>query len=353
MRVMQLTTDLRFAGTERVILNLSRGLRERGVECAVVGLLKGGEAPGGLRRRLEREGFTVRSAGLEGKFTAWRLSRLLRFAAEWKPDLLHCHMFHGNAAGALLRILGVRCPQVWTHHVVERRRLPLRGAFYRLLGRMPECHVFVSEAVRRYRRSVAETGRREVVIYNGTELAPFLAVRPRPGPVFGAVGRLDRQKGFDVLVRAFARLCRERDDVMLRIAGVGPERPALEELAAAEGAAGRVELVGFVEDVPAFLAGVNVFVNPSRWEGFGLTLLEALAAGLPCIASRVDSLPEVGGDLVHWVPPDDVEALHEALRAHVGVRQSAERAARQRAAAARFSKDAMTEQYLQLYRSLV
>jgi glycosyltransferase involved in cell wall biosynthesis len=220
---------------------------------------------------------------------------------------------------------------------------------------VPECHVFVSEAVAAFRRSRCGRGRRELVVCNGIDLAPFFAVSPAggaAGTVFGAVGRLDRQKGFDVLVRAFARLAREDDAVRLRIAGVGPERGRLSALAAREGVAGRVELAGFVEDVPAFLASLDVFVNPSRWEGFGLTLLEALAAGLPCIASRVDSLPEVGGDFVTWTAPDDAEGLCAAMRRASSAPGPPVAAGRQRAYVGRFSQESMAERYLALYRDL-
>ena len=350
---MQLTTDLAFGGAERVILNLARGLRGKGVECALAGLFEGGGSPARTRLMLEEDGFEVYSPGIERKRMVWPLARLHRYVKGWTPDILHCHLFHGNAAGGLLRLAGLACPQIWTHHTVERRRLPVRAAFRRLFSRLPECHVFVSDAVRRYQHAVAGAAPREELVYNGIELEPFFVVRPEPGPVFGAMGRLDPGKGFGLLVRAFARLCRENEEVRLKIAGEGPERPALEGLILREGVGERVELVGFAEDVPGFLAGVNAFVHPSRGEGFGLTLLEAMAAGLPCIASRVDSLPEIGGDLVHWVRPGDADGLYCALREMVGARYSAERIARQRAAVARFSCEAMTERYLRLYTSLL
>jgi len=346
LRVLQLTTDLRLAGAERVVIALARGLRARGVECAVAGLFEGGEERGRARAVLEEEGFPVYCAGMERKRRLHRLAGLRRFAAGWRPDLTHCHMFHGNAAGALLRLSGVPAALVWTHHTIERRPLPWRRAFCRLFGRLADCRVSVSDAVLRHQRGA----RRQEVVHDGLELAPFLAVQSRPGSVFGAVGRLIPGKGFDVLVRAFAGLARQ--DARLRIAGEGPERVALTALAQREGVADRVELAGFVEDVPAFLSGVNVFVNPTRGEGFGLALLEAMAAGLPCIASRVDSLPEVGGDCVTWVPAGDAGALGAAMAAALRTPRPAQKIAAQRARAARFSAEAMVERYLVLYRSL-
>jgi glycosyltransferase involved in cell wall biosynthesis len=114
-----------------------------------------------------------------------------------------------------------------------------------------------------------------------------------------------------------------------------------------------VEFAGFLEDVPGFLAEVNTFVNPSRWEAFGNTLVEGLAAGLPCIASRIQGLPEIGADLVRWVPPGDVDALARAMEAALAEPPSPETVARQRERMMRlFSRERMARDYVAIYRSL-
>jgi len=354
VRVLMLTSDLQLGGVERTILNRVQCLRGMGVECAVAGLFEGRPSPGRARRLLERDGFEVFCAGVEGMRDVWRLAGLRRFVVRWRPDVVHCHLFHGHLAGLLLRLGGLRAPMVWSYHSVGSPRRPARDAFYRLLCRAADAHVFVSEAVRAYQRRAAGAVPGEEVIHNGIEVGPFFSIEPRAGSVFGAVGRfVPLVKGFDLLIRAFARLARRDASVRLKIAGDGPERPALEELIRAEGVGARAELVGFVEDVPGFLSGVNVFVNPSRWEAFGNTLVEGMAAGLPCVASRVGGLPEIGGDLVRWVPPGDVDALYAAMRDAVAAGQSSDRMARQRRRVAQqFSREAMTRRYVRLYASV-
>ncbi len=253
MRVMQLTTDFRLGGAERVLVGLMRELTELGVECAAAGLFEGAERVGRARQFLQMEGFPVHCAGLERRWRLWRLAGLRQFVHRWAPDLLHCHLFHGNATGALLRLGGLRGPMVWTHHNVERRPVPLRRAFYRLAWPLPDCHVFVSEAVRRYHLALAGPGRRSEVIHDGIDLRPFLAVVPKPGPVFGALGRLSPEKGMDVLVRAFARVRREHGRARLRIGGRGRD-DWLHDVIRREGVEDGVELAGFVSDVPQFLS---------------------------------------------------------------------------------------------------
>jgi glycosyltransferase involved in cell wall biosynthesis len=348
--VLQLTTDLGFGGAERVIVDLVRSLIDVGVECAVAGLTA--DEPE-MARRLEDAGIEVFSAGMSPGRRLRPLARLRRFVRRWEPDVLHCHLFHAHLASVLLRCSGVTCPVVWTHHTVERRPLPLRRAFYRLLSGWPECKVYAFGAVRRYQRSVSGVAPWEELIHNGIELGPFLAVKPRPGPVFGAVGRLVPKKGYDVLLRAFARLSRRNADARLVIAGRGPMQDELQELIRSEGLSDCVELAGFVRDVPAFLGRVNVFVHPSRGEGFGVALLEAMAAGLPCIASRVDALPEIGGNLVRWVRPGDVEGLHRSMQDVCRVGYPTERIVGQRLRAEDFSCRTMAEDYLEVYRSLL
>src|SRR5204863_2782372 len=123
-----------------------------------------------------------------------------------------------------------------------------------------------------------------------------------------AVSRLIRQKGLDVAVRALPLL---PQDTVLVVLGEGPERDALERLADELGVSERVFLLGRVPDVAAWLRRAALLVHPVRWEGFGLAVLEAMVAGVPVVASRVSSLPELvaDGETGVLVEPDDPAAL--------------------------------------------
>jgi glycosyltransferase involved in cell wall biosynthesis len=128
----------------------------------------------------------------------------------------------------------------------------------------------------------------------------------------GSIGRLEPQKGVDVLIRALADV----DDATLLVVGDGSERERLEALARAVGVSERIEWKGWSDTPRNYLGALDVFVLPSRNEGFPLTALEALLAGTAVVASDVGSVAEAirDGETGLLVPPEDHVALAEALR---------------------------------------
>jgi len=147
---------------------------------------------------------------------------------------------------------------------------------------------------------------------------------PRP-PRIVAAGRLHPKKGFDVLVAALALLRDQNQPFDCKIAGEGDERARLEGLIAQHGLEGRVRLVGWRGDVPAFLATGDVFAFPSYQEGFPLVLLEAMAVGLPAVSSAIPGPVEMIADGVDGalVPPGDPAALARALAGLVAAPETA------------------------------
>jgi glycosyltransferase involved in cell wall biosynthesis len=180
------------------------------------------------------------------------------------------------------------------------------GPVDRLAGQVLNAFSTVSVSnCRAARRSLLEQERvnpcRARVLENGVDLERFLALAPPAGAVrsVGCVANLRPVKGVDVLAEAAARLRRVLPSLRFRVAGEGEQRGEVEALAARLGVAGRFELVGRCADVPAFLAGVDVAVLPSRSEGMSNALLEYMAAARPIVATRVGANPEV----VRGLPP--------------------------------------------------
>jgi glycosyltransferase involved in cell wall biosynthesis len=135
--------------------------------------------------------------------------------------------------------------------------------------------------------------------------------------VFGSVGRLLPEKGMDVLVQAFLdAFPRGDEDVRLVIVGDGLQRSVLEAQTIAEP---RIVLAGWQDDVAPFYSAANVYVSAARFEPFGLTILEAMAAGCRLVLTRTQGPPEFVADpRAQWCPVDDPVALAQAMRTQVG-----------------------------------
>jgi glycosyltransferase involved in cell wall biosynthesis len=224
----------------------------------------------------------------------------------------------------------------------------------RLTSHRVSAHVAVGVAAAREVEAAVGLRRGTIrTVYNAVPDRPPPASRPaRDVATVVAVGRFEHQKGFDVLVDAFARLPAGR----LLLVGDGSERGALERQVALLGLDHRVRLTGWIDDPRALLDEADVFALPSRFEGFPLAVVEAMLAGLPVVAADVGSVREavVAGESGVLVNPDDAAGLATALQRLL--EDEAERArlgrgARKRALE-RFVADRMAKAYVELYREL-
>jgi glycosyltransferase involved in cell wall biosynthesis len=230
---------------------------------------------------------------------------------------------------------------------------PENVGLFRLLVRSVDIVAACSDEAARYAADVGGA-RRVSVIPNGYDPDEFRAVDPRrhPRPYVLALGRLEPQKGFDVLIEALARL--DQHEIDLLIAGDGAERNVLEALARARGIAARVHFLGATDRqaTVALLRGAAVVCCPSRFEGLPLVCIEAFAAGRPVVATNVNGIPELvrHEETGVLVPPDDAPALAAGLARVLSAPGEALRwAARGRAEVeARNPWSVVTEQYLAL-----
>jgi glycosyltransferase involved in cell wall biosynthesis len=233
-----------------------------------------------------------------------------------RPDVFHASLTSpGSCRYALLAALlvpGVRAV------AVEQLPYPIEGrlqlALKRWTSKRLAGHVAVGE---RAAREIEElVGLRHGSVRSIPNGVPDVRLerlsRPFAGPTLGSLGRLDRQKGFDVLLRALEQL----PQASLVLVGDGPERAPLEAQASAAGLTGRVLFAGWADDPRRHLTTFDVFVLPSRFEGFPLSVVEAMLAGLPVVASAVGSMPESvrEEETGLLVPPEDPHALAAALR---------------------------------------
>ncbi|HEY4413611.1 MAG TPA: glycosyltransferase [Gaiellaceae bacterium] len=231
--------------------------------------------------------------------------------AGFDPDLVHAHFFLSALPAALLPRPLVETEH-WTAFLPEdptRLGLPLKLAA-RIVLRHARTVMPVSESLAAAMRDAGIRGRFEVVP-NAVDTSLF-----RPGPGGGGrrvvtVGLLQHQKGIDVLLRAFAQVRERRPDTVLDIVGDGPERSTYEKLRTTLGLDESVVFHGFEPkpEIAARLAESDLFVLASRFDNNPCVLVEAQAAGLPIVASRVGGIPEIveGNGLL--AEPEDVDSL--------------------------------------------
>jgi glycosyltransferase involved in cell wall biosynthesis len=254
---------------------------------------------------------------------------------------------------------------VWSRRDMGILRGRKHALAYRLMAGLPDAVFAVSDQVRKHCIEVdgIEPGRVET-IYNGFDLfdrtertAPLASADT---VVVTTVGNIRRVKGHDLLVRAAALLVPRFPTLNFSVAGavLEPEYFAeLEDLVKALGLAGRFHFSGPVTDTQAHLAGADIFVLPSRSEGFSNAILEAMAAGLPVVASDVGGNAEAVQDGVSGtiIPPENVGALADAI---AGLLDDPERArsfgrAGKEIVARRFSNEAMLQRVVRVYRRLL
>ena len=307
-RVLQVIRTAGVSGAENHLAELVAGLPEHGWRADV---LLGVPTGADLGRYAERLG-AVTTVAAPRDFSLPLLAHLRRALSGDTYDLVHTHLVHADWHAAV--VPRPRVPLVSTKHNHDpfRARQPFK-AVESLWLRRCAATIAISDSLADF--VAAHNGVRPVTVRYGWSAA--VGARPRPErPVRSllAVGRLEPQKGYDVLIDAIAQV----PEVRLDIAGEGGQRERLEQLIAQHGIGDRVRLLGQRADVPELLARADAFVHSARWEGFGLVLLEAMAAALPIVATEAGAIPEVVGDAALLVPPDDPGALAGAIRRLAG-----------------------------------
>ena len=235
--------------------------------------------------------------------------QLRRYVRDFRPDLV---LAHGNRAAGLCLLpftgLADRTVQVMHNNFSKGHLGRVRAAF---------C---VSASVREH-VAAAFPG---TLLFQVDNFAPLVEgevkAAPAGRPVIGVLGRLHEQKGFDILIRAAALLRDDGIDFELRIGGEGPMREELQALVATFGLGDRVTFCGWIEPGTPYLSGLDLFVVPSRYEPFGLVVIEAMAMGLPVVASANEGPREIlcDGRYGRMFPNEDPVALAAVLKDALG-----------------------------------
>ena len=349
LRVAHVALQLQTGGMERLLVEFARHADRSRFDLHFVSL----STRGPVADELEAMGWPVTAMeeppGLRPGLVV-RLSKVLR---RWGADVVHAHntkpLLYGGPAAKMAGASRV----VYTRHGQRHGATWQQNLLFRLASRTADHVVCVSEdsAALCVREGVG--GGRVTRIWNGIDTSRFGFTGPCPGGPAVMVGRLSPEKSVDTLLRA-ARLIADADpSFRLEIAGDGACAPALRELAAGLSLGGHVRFLGEVRDVPSLLGRAALFVLPSLTEGVSLTLLEAMACGLPVVTTRVGGNPEVvaEGETGLLVAPADPAALADAVLRVMGDAELARRMgeAGRRRVESFFDVRRMTGEYERLY----
>jgi glycosyltransferase involved in cell wall biosynthesis len=253
-----------------------------------------------------------------------RLWRIYRFLRREQFDVVHAHLTYANIIGTLTgRLAGIPTIASLRNQSVDQN--PIRAGLETWLLRhwadrvMAVGHATAAAHQARLRGQQIDPIPSAVPIFSPLPPPERAALRAdligqTDRPLLISVGRLHPQKGYDDLFEAFARLHAIHPEVMLVIAGGGELQPALSNQIKARGLENAIRLLGPRNDVPRLLAASDLFVSASHWEGLPVSVLEAMAAGLPVVATEVSDVPRVvteGTGLL--VPPHQPDKLAEAM----------------------------------------
>lgn len=368
MRILHIVESLAFGGAEKVIVDLANTAAERhqvGVCC----VRKAGE----LARHLH-PGVTLHCLeGREGN--DYRVPfRMASYFRSFRPDVVHLHNWGSFLETGLAALLSPGVALVQTVHgpYLEygsqwRAKLKKfwRRRLERLLAKRYGAIVGVASTVTAYIRDDMRLGATLLTIHNGIGVNPLppqaqLAAplhRPAGAVLFITVARLAPIKNQALMLRAFQTVSKSLSEVRLWIVGDGPERSNLDKLVDELGIGHAVTFHGYREDVARLLEQADMFLLSSTYEGISISILEAMRAGLPVIASNVGGIPEtiehgVSGWLFEAANPQAMASAMEKLARDAELRGDMGRAARQRLLDS-FSMAAMLESYETLYHQTI
>lgn len=322
INVLQLMTDSKIGGAEKVVLWLAKGFDKEKFNVKVCCLAKRGP----IFNEIEKEGIEIFSLGMGSKWDLFKAFGLIKILRRENIHILHSHLFHANLLGRIIgKFAGVpiviSCEHImgmesWWRLFLNRITSPFVVRFIAVSFKVGE---FLINSVNIKRSKVT-------VVQNGIELEGVC--RPidtenkkkeigisKDDLVIGTVARIHRQKGHVFLLQAAREIINNFPNVKFLIVGDGPLKKKMERIADDLGISKKIIFTGFCGDIPGIMSIFDVFALSSLWEGLPITILEAMAMRKPVVATNVSGNPEVvvDGETGVLVSPRDYQGLALAL----------------------------------------
>ena len=361
LTILHVNTEPSWRGGEAQTLMLARGLVERGHTSRLA--VPRGSA---ILRSARAAGLEAVALPMNGEFDPASIFGIAGILRESQVDVMHYHTSHAVTLGTLATLIAGRRAAVLTRRVsFSLRRNPLARIKYTF---RVDHLIAVADSVRWVMIAEGIAPDRVSVIHSGIDLSRFQGAADRAGLdrelglppdafLIGCVGHLAKHKGHGALLDAAGRVAASMPQLRLLMIGEGSERARLEARAASGPLAGRAIFVGFRDDVPRLMAALDLFVLPSlSGEGSPAVIKEAMACGVPVVATDLDGVREIveDGREALLVPPADPDRLAAAIRraaSDAELRRALTEAGRARVK--EFSSDRMVERTLEVYRQVL
>lgn len=314
MKILQVINSFATGGAERLLVELCPRLMNRGLDCYVLLLTSRNDQYSHLLLKSGVKVFAVSSD--PSPYNLKNIIRLNKYIHDIGPDIIHAHLFPAQYFCALAKV--EKAVLITTEHNSFNRRMqlkllkPIDLFIYKKYSKIIAISDGVKEALDKY----LGNGFPIELIYNGINTGFYKNLNGRNRNsdgkiVVGMAARFVAQKDQATIVRAISVL---PSNYYAIFAGDGDNRRQIEQLTRDLGISDRIQFLGTIDDIRLFLSKIDIYIQSSNWEGFGIAALEAMAAGLPVIASDVPGLREVLCSSGRFFPPGDYKKLANHIK---------------------------------------
>lgn len=383
-RIAHIISDFAIVGgVEWVVYEIIKGLNKSKFKSILFCLTKQWDLDDSksLKYMLRKEGIKIIDLNFKSSANPiyfvrniWNMLKLCRLLKKNEIDIVQTHEFFSGTMGRLAAMIAKVPVKIWMVHKCDRWKRSYHILIDRFLSKKTDIIIANSDSVKKFTSEFENIPINQfITIYNGVDLSRFndsissmdkskeLDVKNNQ-PIICVIGRMAVQKGYKYLIKAIPQVIKEFPRLKLLIIGGGgvPSETTEEEiksLVKTLGLKNKVKFLGWREDIGRILAMCDLFVLPSLWEGFGLSNVEAMAAGIPVVATKVDAIPEVvsDGETGILVPPKHSGALANAIITLLEDPEKMKKMgqAGKKRAFTLFSAKRMVKDYEKLYRSIL
>ncbi|MGG3478579.1 glycosyltransferase [Peribacillus frigoritolerans] len=317
IKILHVIPDFGTGGAEKLVLDLLSNYDKSKFTMAVLSLYNKSNTI--YEKQLEKKGVEVFYLGKKPGIDISMINKIIKIFKKYNPAVIHTHRYvvrYTLIPSVLLRI-PIRIHTV--HNIAEKELdrigIKLQNIAYRFFNYIP---VAISTSVKNSITDLYKIKSDIPLINNGIDIEKYIfkGIKKNSGIInLIHIGRFSPQKNHDFLIDVFSRVAKEKSNVRLRLVGDGELRKHIEDKVKFMGIVDRVEFLGIREDIPNLLAESDIFLMSSDWEGLPLTLLEAMASGLPIVATKVGGIPDVAkhNSNAILVPRKNKELFYKAI----------------------------------------